>query len=273
MATPTSTQWQLSREAATRYEQVIVPHILGPFAKALVDQAALPAGSTVLDLGCGTGAATRYAAERIGPSGRVIGVDLNGGMLAVAQSLSAANGAPVEWHEANAMQLPLPDESVDRIISAQMLQFVPDKARALAEMRRVLKAGGEVAFSVWRGTVENPYFQAQAEAITQHISAEAAAGLRAGFALADPAVIETLLQEAGLTTIEVSVQQLDLPLPDLEEFVPRHILATPLAAAYNAAPPAAQQAVIDDVIAQLAAFAKNSSVTVPFRTNIARAQK
>jgi SAM-dependent methyltransferase len=81
----TSTQWQLAREGAMRYEQIIVPAFLGPAARVLVDWAAVQRGETVLDVGCGTGAATRYAAEQAGPSGRVIGIDINAGMIEVAK--------------------------------------------------------------------------------------------------------------------------------------------------------------------------------------------
>ncbi len=269
----TSTQWQLSREAATRYEQIIVPNILGPFAKALVEWAALEPGMTVLDVGCGTGAATRLAAEHVGPSGHVIGLDINAGMIAEAKSLPTPKGATIEWHEQSATQLPLPDQSVDIVLSAQMLQFIPDKHLALTEMHRVLKPGGRVVLSAWCALQENPYFQAQVETVTKHIGAEVAAGLRAGIGLSDADTILTLLRSAGFDDIEIMVQQLDLPLPTLSEFIPRHIGATPLAAGYNAAPPSAQQAVIDEMIAQLAHRETNGSVRIPFRSNMAKAKK
>jgi ubiquinone/menaquinone biosynthesis C-methylase UbiE len=86
----TSTQWQLARAAAERYEQILVPAILGPVARMLVEWANLRHGETVLDVGCGTSAAARYAAEQVGPTGRVVGVDINAGMIEVARSLAPA---------------------------------------------------------------------------------------------------------------------------------------------------------------------------------------
>jgi ubiquinone/menaquinone biosynthesis C-methylase UbiE len=65
----TSTEWQLGRAAAERYQHILTPTILGPFAKALVDFAALQPGERVADVGCGTGAVARYAAAVISRSG------------------------------------------------------------------------------------------------------------------------------------------------------------------------------------------------------------
>lgn len=276
----TSTQWQLSIDAATRYEQTIVPHILDPFARALVDWASLPTGATVIDIGCGTGAATRFAAERVEATGRIIGVDINAGMIAQAKSIPTRGRARVEWHEQSAYQLPVPDQSVDAIISAQVVQFLQDKPRAFVEMGRALKPGGKVTFSVWCAAPESPYFYAQVEAVATHIGADAAAGLWAGFTFAEPALIQELLHGAGFIEVEVSLMELDLPLPNLEEFIPRHIYATPLAALYKAAPLAAQRAVIDEMMARLSPYILNPDTLdpaisgraqVPFRAYIASA--
>ena len=216
----TSTQWQLSNDAAMRYEQVIVPAFIGPFAKALIEEAVLPTGATVLDVGCGTGAATRIAAEAVGASGRVIGADVNAGMIAAARSLPVSEGAAIEWYEESAYQLSLPDQSVDAVLAAQVIQFLQDRPLALSEMFRVLKTGGTIAFSTWCALPENPYFAAQLAAIAHHLGADVAAGLRAGFALPDANHIRELVQTAGFTDIEVVPRQLDLSIPDLQEFVP-----------------------------------------------------
>ena len=72
---------QQAREAAERYQSILTPAILGPFARALVDFAALQMGERIIDVGCGTGAAARYAAEAVGNSGCVTGVDVNAGSV------------------------------------------------------------------------------------------------------------------------------------------------------------------------------------------------
>jgi ubiquinone/menaquinone biosynthesis C-methylase UbiE len=121
-------------------------HILRPWAQLLVDAAAVAKGERVLDLACGTGLVARVAAQRVGPKGHVIGIDLNPAMIGVAQSLPPAD---IEWREGSALAIPLPDESVVVVLCQQGLQFFPDKALALREMQRVLVRGGRVALSVW----------------------------------------------------------------------------------------------------------------------------
>lgn len=264
----TSTQWQLARESAERYQNILTPVILGPFAKALVEAAAPKADEWVVDVGTGTGAAARYAARMMGPSGRVTGVDVNAGMLEVAQSLPVVAGAPVDWREANATQLPFDEHIVDLVLCAQTLQFLPEKVTVLAEIRRVVKPGGRVALSLWCEIEECPYFYTLVEAIARHIGPDTAAGLKSAFALCNADEIYRLLKTAGFEQIEMTVQQLDLPLPKLAEFVPRHISATPMDAGFNRASEADREAVIREVVEGLGHYQTNGRVNIPFRSHL-----
>jgi ubiquinone/menaquinone biosynthesis C-methylase UbiE len=269
----TSTQWQLTRQTAERYEEVIVPTILGLFAKSLVEWAGLAEGATVLDVGCGTGAATRLAAKQVGPSGRVIGVDVNPGMIDVARSIPSDQGATIEWHEQSAYSLPVGDQSVDGVLSAQMLQFLQNKEAGVAEMARVLKPGGRVAVSAWAAMQENPYFHAQVDASTKYLGADVAAGIRAGLSLSKVEDIRALFDAAGFTEIETIVRQLDLTLPNLADFIPRHIRATPLAAGFNAALASVQEALVEEMSSRLAEYKTNGEVQIPFRSHLVRARR
>jgi ubiquinone/menaquinone biosynthesis C-methylase UbiE len=269
----TSTQWQLARDAAVRYEQILVPSILGPAARALVDWADLREGDAVLDVGCGTGAATRFAAEKTGSSGRVVGADVNAGMIDVAQSMPPVTGPAIEWIEKSAYELPFMEAAFDVALCAQTLQFLEDRPRALAEMYRVLKPGGRVAVSLWCDIRENPYFHVLAQAMIRHIGPETAAGLEAAFSLFDASEIRDLLTRAGFQTVQVTVEQLDLELPRLHEFVPRHVSATPMAGGFRAASEAVRQIVIDEMAGELAQYVVEGGVGVPFRTHLAMATR
>ena len=263
-----STQWQLAHQAAEQYEQVLVPTILGPAARALVEWAAPLPGDSVLDLGCGTGAAARAAAQKAGTSGRVVGVDVNAGMIGVARSLPPVPGAALEWQEGSADALPLTDHSMDRVLCAQTLQFLPDRPAALAEVARILKPGGRLAVSLWSDLRESPYFQALIDAISKHVGAETAAGLEAAFGLSDTGEIRALLAGAGFGPIEMVVERLELELPAPETFVPTHIDATPMSAGYRAAARRDQERVVRDVAAAVEPYRMNGGVRVPFSTHL-----
>src|SRR3546814_6159009 len=77
--------------------------------------AALREGERVLDVACGTGVVTRLASEQVGATGAVSGLDVNPGMLAVARA-ATPEGMSIEWHEANAEAMPLPDASFDVVL-------------------------------------------------------------------------------------------------------------------------------------------------------------
>jgi ubiquinone/menaquinone biosynthesis C-methylase UbiE len=269
----TSTQWQLARDAAERYERILVPAILGPAARALVEWSDLRAGQGVLDVGCGTGAAARFAAEIVGPSGRVAGVDVNSGMIDVARSLLPVRGAAIEWFENSAYQLPFLEGEFDVALCAQTLQFLEDRPRALGEMYRILKPGGRIAVSLWCNIRESPYFDVLVQAVTKNIGAETAAGLCAAFSFSDSETIRALLTDAGFKNVKATVKQLDLELPKPRDFVPRHVSATPMSAGFNAASEEARRAVVNDVSEHLLLYETDQGIRVPFRTQLAMGAK
>ena len=99
----------------------------------------------MLDVACGTGIVARLAAQQVGTTGLVTGVDLNPGMLEVARAHTPTSGAAVDWREGDAGALPCDDASYDVVLCQQGLQFFPDQPRALREMHRVLVSGGRLA--------------------------------------------------------------------------------------------------------------------------------
>ncbi|GMU21376.1 MAG: hypothetical protein AMXMBFR13_14690 [Phycisphaerae bacterium] len=114
--------------------------------------ASLKPGEVVVDLGCGGGLDVLLAAQRVGPTGRAIGIDMTPEMIerARANAAKADNGQPianVEFHLATIDKLPLPNDSVDCVISNCVINLAPDKPAVFREIARVLRPGGRLAAS------------------------------------------------------------------------------------------------------------------------------
>nr|HMQ56640.1 methyltransferase domain-containing protein [Anaerolineae bacterium] len=128
---------QVSRNAAEVYEAFFVPALFQPWTSRVADAAKIQAGQRVLDVACGTGILARTIAERVGPTGSVVGLDINKGMLAVAQQQAPG----IEWRHGLAEALPFDDDSFDAVVSQFALMFFENKDAALSEMVRVLRPG------------------------------------------------------------------------------------------------------------------------------------
>ena len=138
------------------YEQHLVPAIFRPWAHLLVERADPQSGERVLDVACGTGIVARLAASQVCLGGHVTAMDLNPGMLAVARTLPQAGGAPIEWSEADATDMPLSSGVFDVICCQLGLQYFPDRPQALREMRRVAAPDGRLLLLVWRALAIAP---------------------------------------------------------------------------------------------------------------------
>jgi SAM-dependent methyltransferase len=142
------------------YDEVMVPRMFEPWAQLLVDRLEAAVGEAVLDVACGPGSVTRIVAARVGATGRVTGCDLSAPMLALARSKPAVPGhAAIDYHQAPADRLPVPDGSYDAVTCQQGLQFFSDRPAALREMRRALRQGGRVGIVVWTPIENSPPFE------------------------------------------------------------------------------------------------------------------
>jgi ubiquinone/menaquinone biosynthesis C-methylase UbiE len=212
----------------------------------------------------------RVAAERVGPAGRVTGVDLNPGMIAVARSLPAAKGAPIEWLERSALDLGLDDASFDVVLCQQGLQFFPDKARALGEMRRVLDRRGRVALSVWNGV--GAYHRAVGDALARFISPETAAIFCASREGPSKADLQRLATQAGFSDVQVRIDRIDIHLPPMDKFTLEHLAGNPIAHTLAAASPDARAKLAASVSKQLQRYADGDGVTYPEETHVLTAR-
>jgi ubiquinone/menaquinone biosynthesis C-methylase UbiE len=181
-------------------------HFLQLCASRLTELAVLPAGARVLDMATGTGMVALGAAQIVGPTGRVVGLDLSPDMLARARHKLALTGLTnVEFREGDAQRLDLPDQSLDFVLCASSLFFVPDMLGALREWRRVLAPGGRVGFSSFGSTFLQPLRDLWEARLRRYGLTAAALPTHR---LADPTICQQLLQEAGFTDVHVRTEQL-----------------------------------------------------------------
>jgi ubiquinone/menaquinone biosynthesis C-methylase UbiE len=215
-----------SGTAAENYQRYFVPTIATAVSEELLRTADLKTGERVVDIACGTGLIARLAAERVGPTGSVTGVDVAAEMIDVARSVAAVPEPRIEWHVADAKALPLPDESCDVATCQMGLMFMEDRSGALAETRRVLVPGGRIVVNT-PGRIQ-PLFEQLEEAIVQHIDADLGVFVRAVFSMDQPEMLASLLNDAGFNEVSAVETNATLRLPAPVEFLWQYIHLTPM---------------------------------------------
>ena len=258
------------RPPPVNYERFFVPAIGAPLAMDLVRLAELRPGERALDVACGTGVVARLAAERVGAAGTVAGLDVNPGMLAVARSATPP-GVSIEWHEASAEAMPLPEASFDVVLCQMGLQFMPDQRAALREMRRVLVPGGRLILNV-PGPVPRP-FAILAEALERHVGAEAAGFVNQVFSLHDTEEIQDRVRGAGFHDVSAQSDIRSLRLPAPEEFLWQYVHSTPLAAAVAQVDDDRLRSLERDVVAGWQDFVEEGALVLQVRVVVASARR
>jgi len=210
---------------AQAYEDYFGPAIFEPLTQVLLEYAPPQLGERVLDLACGTGIVARRVAPMVGAGGLVVGVDINPGMIEVAQAQPAPEGAPIEWRQGDALMLDLPDSAFDVVLLQQGLQFFSDRPAGARRMRRVLADGGRVVLAVWQGLERHPLYEALVDAEVPHLGALGVPVSReevgAPFSLGDADDLRTLLTDAGFRDIEIASRSIEARFATPGRFVER----------------------------------------------------
>jgi SAM-dependent methyltransferase len=183
--------WEKHREMICR--------MFAPVTEALVDDAGIASGHTVLDVATGPGEPALGVAAVVGPHGKVVGVDPIPEMVAAACRTTTNRGVTnAQFHVAFADDLPFPTGAFDAVISRFGVMFFPSPLHAVREMLRVLRPGGTVALAVWDLPDRNPFFHIMSNAIERYIeSPPFDPDAPDAFRFAAPGKLCNVLSEAG----------------------------------------------------------------------------
>jgi ubiquinone/menaquinone biosynthesis C-methylase UbiE len=252
------------------YERVLVEPLFKPFAKELIARLNLAADSTLIDVACGTGIVARIGREQLGPSAHIVGVDVSPAMLAVARAVDGS----IDWREGNASSLPVSEgERFSMLTCHQGLQFFPDKPAAVREMRRVLRAGGQVAVGCWLSLAELPEVRELNAVAERHVGT--IVDSRHSFGSGD--ALEALLIDAGFRDVRVDRASHDVQFSDGMLFARLNAMA---AIGMTAAGKALNDAERSELAGRIAAdsqavisgLTRNGAFVLPLATTIAIAR-
>lgn len=271
-STETTAGWQLDERGADAYERHLVPRLFAPSAAELVEALSPQPGDHVLDVASGTGIVARHAARRVGADGRVTAVDVSPAMVTVARAVAPAD-APIAFHVADAVALPLPDGSVDAVACQQGLQFLTDRRAAVAEMRRVLRPGGGLAVSTCRSLEHQPGYRPLVAALTRHVGAEAAGITASPYGLGDPGALGALLTDAGLEDVDVGVRRYQLRFDSVEELLHAETASSPVAVLVDRLDADVRERLLTDLRGRLDAYHDGDGLVFPFEVLLATASR
>ena len=257
-------KYQLSAAEADFYESTFVPALFAAWARRLVDAVRPSRGQTVLDVACGTGAVARLAADLVGPSGSVVGLDRNEAMLGVARRIRP----DVLWQRGDACALPCADGSFDLVLSQAALMFFDDRVAALREMGRVAEPSGRVAVQVPGRLAYSPGYRALTEVVGRHAGPEVRDLLGAYFAVGEPDELRALFADAGLTIDRFETWYGATVLNSVDAFLAVELL--PIA---DLVEPAVRERIVAECHEELRSFVDDDgAVAVPIEVHVVTAR-
>jgi SAM-dependent methyltransferase len=208
-------QGQVQQSAAEIYEQFFLPALFAQWGGPVLQAAQVGPGQQVLDVACGTGILARKAVPLVQPNGRIVGLDINNGMLSVAQKKTSE----VEWRHGQAESLPFEDDTFNAVVSQFGLMFFTDRQQALAEMVRVLKENGRLAVAVWDSLENTPGYAAVVALLERLFGAEVAEGLRSPYVLGDTVELEALFAGLPLANLQIETQPGSARFPSIADWM------------------------------------------------------
>ncbi len=173
------------------------------YGERTIERLHLKPGATVLDVACGTGASALPAAVAVGPSGRVIGVDLAEKLLTLARQKTRRRGlANVKFRQADMTMLGYPDETFDAVVCVFGIFFVKDMEALAAELWRMVKPGGQLAITTWGPRLFAPMYEKWNDTV-RGLRADLVTDFNPWDRITTPDALQRLFVDAGIPDAEV----------------------------------------------------------------------
>ncbi len=180
------------------------------FGQRTIDRLSLQSGDRVLDVCCGTGASAISAAEKVGATGSVLGIDLAEDLLKLGREKAALKGLNnIEFRSGDFAQLDLPDGHFDTIVCVFGIFFLPDMEAAITELWRMLRPGGQLAVTSWGSRIFEPANTTFWNAIKAE-RPELYKQFTPWYRIGDPESLKAMLEAGGATQVEV-IAEIDRP--------------------------------------------------------------
>jgi len=248
---------------------------IAPLGLAAMARAHVAAGEHALDVGCGCGQTSLQLADRVGPRGGVLGIDVSGPMLARARA-RAAGTDHVRFLNADA-QTHAFGERFDLVFSRFGVMFFADPPAAFANLHRSLRPGGRIAFVCWQAIDRNPWMLVPLRSLAGivELPAPPAPGAPGPFAFADPERVKTALAAGGFRDAALEPLAGELAIGaggDLEHTVAFALQIGPAGAALREASADVRRRAADAVRAALAPLVTPKGVVAPYAAWIATAR-
>ncbi len=224
MATENADQVLAAWETSSQYwnkHQALIEKMYAPLTRALIEEAQIVAGRSVLDIGGGAGEPSLTIARVVGPSGHVMFTDPTAGMVKAAREESERRGLEnMEFHQCPAEDLPFGNNSFDVAVGRLSAMFFSDVSTALRQILRVVKPGGCVALLVWADRELNPFFSVITEILDRFVPTEPEdEDAPAAFRFARPGKLVKLLEEAGAVSVKERTLKFETEAPiDVAQF-------------------------------------------------------
>ncbi len=245
------------------YDRYLGPMLFEPYATDLADRLSSVPMAAVLEVAAGTGILTARLRRAMPPTATLTATDLNEPMLDFARAKMPGLG--ITWQPADAQELPFRDTSFDIVACQFGIMFVPDKARAFLEARRVLRPHGHLVFNVWLSLADNPVGRIAHDTIGRFFSSDPPTFYEVPFGFHDESLIRQLLLAADFDVVSCHRVALEARSPSALDAARGLVTGNPILLAVTERATAPAEEIIQAVAASLAAEGGAAPFRLPMR--------